>query len=122
MSHSSQLEMEKQVRNMNVSKTNLSYLSHGRFRSKASHYIYIYICRRENENNFAQLFGICCNLLHVYKGFKKRSLQEGDFSLLSFNETRPNCHSDKIVCKLLRFAFTFFFVFLYKIQLVSNLI
>ena len=27
MSHSSQLEMEKQVRNMNVSNPNLSYLS-----------------------------------------------------------------------------------------------
>ena len=75
MSHSSELEMEKQVRNMNLSKTNLLYLSHDRFRYKASQYIYIYIyiCRRENENNFSQFVGICCNSLHVYKGFTKVS-------------------------------------------------
>ena len=66
MSHSSQLEMEKQVRNMNLSKTNLLYLSHDRFRSKASH-------SALDENNFFQLFGICCNSLHMYKGFTKVS-------------------------------------------------
>ena len=54
-----------------------------------------------NSLVYAAIYFMCT------KGLQ-RSLQEGDFSLLSFNETRPNCHSDKIVCKLLRFAFTFF--------------
>ena len=74
-------------------------------------YIYIYISVVEkmkiiflNSLVYAAIHFMCT------KGLQ-RSLQEGDFSLLSFNETRPNCHSDKIVCKLLRFAFTFFLRF-----------
>ena len=78
MSHSSELEMEKQVRNMNVSKANLSYLSNEKIKFKSLVYIsrsakYSYICRKEYKNHFVQLVGICCNSFHVYKGFTKVS-------------------------------------------------
>ena len=76
MSHSSELEMEKQVRNMNVSKVNLSYLSNEKIKFKSLVYISRSakcICRKENKNHFVQLVGICCNSLHVYKGFTKVS-------------------------------------------------
>ena len=81
MSHSSELEMEKQVRNMNVSNPNLSYLSNEKNEFKSwvirilefTTYIYLYICRGENKNHFVQLVGICCNSLHVCKGFTKVS-------------------------------------------------
>ena len=82
MSHSSELEMEKQVRNMNVSKATLSYLSNEKIILKSLVYIsspgkfqwFLWFeISALDKNHFVQLVGICCNLLHVYKGFTKVS-------------------------------------------------
>ena len=74
MSHSSELEMEKQVRKYEMyrklsyhiwimTKSNLSTIGIKTSQAKSS----------LDKNHFVQLFCICCNSLHVYKGFTKVS-------------------------------------------------